>query len=114
MEKNYELYLAPGQKGGRGVTCLGVEAHLHETGLIERVFSLDDKLVEGWLANPETYPAELKGQIVFLWGSTAGSGWSRRVALLFSGDDELHKDWCPLAEEVPMGPFPNLLKPSVN
>ena len=65
----FELYLAPGQENFGLMTALDIEKHLEETGLINRVFSLKDELVKGWVANPSTYPEELKTKRVLLWGS---------------------------------------------
>ena len=72
----FELYLTPAQQN-RPVhdsfpitTLVEIESHLEAEGLIGRTFSLQDDLVKGWLADPSTYPDELKGKRVYLWKST--------------------------------------------
>jgi len=89
----FELYLAPGQRDGGWMTGFDLEKHLEETKLIERAFSLEDELVKGWLANPATYPKELKTKAVFLWRSRRAIGSNREVACLYWSDDRVIVDW---------------------
>lgn len=65
----FELYLFGKQKTGGWERGHDIEVHLNETGLINRCLSKDDDVVQGWLANPETYPKEFKDKVVFLWKS---------------------------------------------
>ena len=62
-----ELYLAPGQQGGKQMKGIDLEEHLQKKNLISRVCGLDDRLIKEWIANPETYPEEFKSKDVFLW-----------------------------------------------
>lgn len=68
----WTLYRHPSQAVGDSVVGFYLETHLKETGLIERAYSLEDELVKGWLSNPATYPAELRGEVIFLWQNTEG------------------------------------------
>ena len=68
MTHVFELYLVPGQDAGR-MSGFDIAKHLEETGLINRAFSLEDDLIKGWIADPATYPEELKTKAVFLWKS---------------------------------------------
>ncbi len=72
LKPSFELYLHDRQKNGGGIRGYDLEAHLKETGLIDRCFSLEDEAVMGWLANPSTYPEEFKGKLVYLWKSAGG------------------------------------------
>jgi len=78
----FELYLAPAQQNGGYMKGFDLEKHLVETGRIKRSFSLEDELVKGWLADPSTYPEELKGKAVSLWKSRRTSRGDRFVASL--------------------------------
>ena len=66
---NYQPYLHPTQEKGGRIKGFDLEAHLKETGLLDRCFSLEDELVKNWIANPTSYPEEFKGKAIFLWKS---------------------------------------------
>lgn len=71
-EKGYELYISPLQKAGP-TDGPDLRKHLQDEGLISRALSPESELVKGWLAHPETYPEELLGLTVFLWGGDFSS-----------------------------------------
>ena len=82
MTTSFELYLHDSVIGYRGPVCISgheLKKHIKETGLIDRCFSLEDELVQGWIANPSTYPEELRKQAVCLWKSVRISGGYRSV-----------------------------------
>lgn len=83
----FELYLIPGQDVGQ-VTGFDIAKHLEETGLINRAFSLEDELIKGWIADPSTYPEELKTKEVFLWKS------QRHPSYPLNQDNVSHLSWC--------------------
>lgn len=63
----YELYRHPVQVDGGYVPHKTLDLHLCETGLSWRTLSAYSKIVEGWIADPSTYPEELKGCYPLLW-----------------------------------------------
>ena len=65
---DFELYLHPTQRH-LSIKAIDLQKHLKETGLISRCLSVDDEVVEDWLAHPETYPREFRYKAVVLWGS---------------------------------------------
>ncbi len=89
----WELYLLPTQEKGETIRGFYLESHLKETGLIDRCFSIEDDLVRGWVANPATYPEELKGKMVFLWKSAQGRDGDRYVPYLIWGGNKVVVDW---------------------
>jgi hypothetical protein len=89
----YQLYLHTTQEKGGWIKGFDLEAHLKETGLLERCFSLEDELVKNWIANPTSYPEEFKRKAIFLWGSRRDSGVDRSVAYLIWRDGEVLVDW---------------------
>ena len=105
METNqsvkFELRLHPKQNGGV-IKGFDLEKYLEETGLINRAFSLEDRVVKGWLANPATYPAgekEFKYKTVCLWKSRNDSYYGRSVAYLYNGFHGLTAGWHLLERE---------------
>lgn len=97
----FGLYLHPSQDGGGSVVGFELEAHLKETGQLDRAYGLEDELVKGWIANPATYPEELKKKVIFLWKSSRGRDGERSVpGLVWSGGrvhvvwDWLGGEWC--------------------
>jgi hypothetical protein len=93
LPKKMELHLHPKQKNGGFIRGFDLEAHLKETGLLERCFSLEDELVKNWIANPASYPEEFKRKAIFLWGSWRDSGVDRFVAYLIWVDGEVLVRW---------------------
>ena len=67
-ETKLELYLHPKQKDS-WIQGFDLEKYLKDKGLIKRCLSLEDKVVKGWIKNPETYSEEYKNIYPFLWGS---------------------------------------------
>lgn len=113
----YEFYLAPGQQYCDSVVGVVLEKHLKETRLIDRAFSLDDELIKGWIANPETYPENFKGRHVILWKSKRVSDDGDTVAYLYWTEDGPEEEdskvivlWFPLNHSFSFGNyFPALL-----
>ena len=99
MSKGYELYVISMPRGIRRCVerdfASWVYSHLVETGRIERCFSLESDLVRGWLNDPSSYPDELKGKWVVLWGSQRGTSDDREVAILrwIWNFNEVYVDW---------------------
>jgi hypothetical protein len=93
VQPNFILYLAPAQENGGWITGFDLEQHLITEKLIERCYSLDDKLVQGWINNPSTYPEEFKGKAVFLWKSTRTSDSGRSIACLYWDDYRVVVGW---------------------
>ncbi len=89
----FELYLFGKQRTGGSETGYTVEKSLRETGLIARCLSTDDEMVKGWVINPNTYPAEFKGKVIFLWKSAKGRGVNRRVPCLVWYHGEVVMVW---------------------
>ena len=83
MTHVFELYLVPGQDAGR-MSGFDIAKHLEETGLINRAFSLEDDLIKGWIADPATYPEELKTKAVFLWKSQQHPSYPHNKDNVFS------------------------------
>ena len=79
---NYQPYLHPTQEKGGRIKGFDLEAHLKETGLLDRCFSLEDELVKNWIANPTSYPEEFKGKAIFLWKSVQNPGGYRHAPYL--------------------------------
>ena len=110
-KETFELYLHPRQKNGGQIKGFDLEKHLNGPEFLGRHFSLESPLVKGWIANPETYPKELKGKAIFLWGSKKnGSGGGRGVAYLLWSDGHVIVVWYWL-EGVWLGHGPALLNP---
>ncbi|MDP2651241.1 MAG: hypothetical protein Q8O98_01470 [bacterium] len=85
-KRPYVLYLHPRQKrrgkvGGR-VNGYELEKHLRKEGILERACSLNSKIVKGWIANPGTYPEELKTKEILLWGRFRFNIYWREVQYL--------------------------------
>ncbi|MDO8569452.1 MAG: hypothetical protein Q7R89_01545 [bacterium] len=93
QQSTFQLYLAPGQENGGTIRGYDLEKYLKEGGLMDRAFSLEDELVKGWIADPSTYPEELKGKAVFLWKSKRSSGDSTIVAYLCWNDGCVVVGW---------------------
>ncbi|MEK7227554.1 MAG: hypothetical protein AAB641_01525 [Patescibacteria group bacterium] len=93
LDANYELYLTPEQKLGGMIKGFDLKEHLKNEKLIKRCLSLESPLVNGWLADPSTYPEELKTKAVFLFGSQRASGSEVRVADLCWRDDRVVVGW---------------------
>lgn len=89
----YELCLAPQERDGGWITGFDLEKHLEEEKLMDRTMSLEDELVKGWIADPSTYPEELKTKAVFLWKSQRTTGSNRRVAYLYWYDGRVIVFW---------------------
>ena len=87
----WRLYCAPGQQGGRWMgRWMGgfdLEEHLRKNNLIAQAYGLEDELVKGWIANPETYPEEFKNKAVFLWKSTQDLVDGHRSVRYLNWDD---------------------------
>lgn len=98
--KPYELYRNQEQNVGKLITGLDLEVHLRESGLITRALSLESPLIKGWLADPLTYPEELKRKRVTLWGSMRGPEDDRFVAVLFWKIDRVFTDLCDTGEPL--------------
>lgn len=106
MTKGFELYLHPDQNSGT-IGGFELEAHLKETGRLDRALGLEDEVVKGWIANPATYPEELKEKLVFLWKSALDRQshrdlpTHRDVPFLFwnSGGEEVIVAWSWLDED---------------
>lgn len=81
-QKVFEIYIAVDQENGNAMTGFDLERHLTIVGLMGRCASLEDLLIKGWIANPSTYPEELKKKNIFLWRHAVTSGGFRRVACL--------------------------------
>ncbi|OGE82859.1 MAG: hypothetical protein A2846_01270 [Candidatus Doudnabacteria bacterium RIFCSPHIGHO2_01_FULL_49_9] len=82
----FELYLYYKQRGAGGTGGHDIERHLDELpDIAKRAYSLEDKVVKDWLADPTTYPEELKGKNIFLWGSKRIDQFSRIEYLAWSG-----------------------------
>ena len=65
------------------------EAHLKETGLIERSLTLDSEIVKEWLANPIKYPRDFVQKDIHptLWGSSKVVGEVRKIPILIYADE---------------------------
>ena len=68
----YELYYWKERQSHGRMCCAGermLREHLKDVGVFGRCMGPSDLLVQGWLANPKTYPEELRreGLKVFLW-----------------------------------------------
>ncbi len=90
---DYELYLSPEQKSDGTIKGFGLEERLKKEKLIERCMSLESPLVKGWLADPSTYPEELKTKAVFLFGSKRTAGSFVSVACLCWDGGRVVVDW---------------------
>ena len=82
---DYELFLHPVQRLNGTMTKLNLELYLQITGQIARVRSLEDEDVRGWIADPSSYPQELRelpdGRLD-LWGTIRGQGYEREIVQL--------------------------------
>ena len=107
----YDLYLAPGQQNGGWMKGFELESHLIQANLLDRCFSLEDELVKGWIADPSTYPEELKTKAIFLWKSSRTSRGRRDVACLCWHGGRVIVHWVWL-EHRWLGPGPALLASS--
>ncbi len=90
---NYELYLTTEQKSGGSIKGFDLEHRLKDEKLIDRCLSLESLMVKVWLADPSSYPEELKTKAVFLFGSQRGVGSDRHVACLCWDGDRVIVSW---------------------
>ena len=91
-ETKLELYLHPKQKDS-WIQGFDLEKYLKDKGLIKRCLSLEDKVVKGWIKNPETYSEEYKNIHPFLWGSVEDCSGRRDVAYLYWHDGRVIVSW---------------------
>jgi hypothetical protein len=82
----YELHLISGQSNGVLVGGQKIERILRQSKPEAFEATRYHKVVSGWLDDPTTYPEELKGKFVCLWGSTGfGDGYRFVHALFWNG-----------------------------
>ncbi len=72
--RSYELYFTDEQFMGVSIDGKEFIPRLTKDGLLDRCLSLESPVVKGWLANPNTYPDELKKVSPFLLGSRGRVG----------------------------------------
>jgi len=71
---HHVIYRTPGQECGLEIRAGDVLDELHQRRIVDRTVSADHPMVKRWIADPHTYPYDLKGMRVFLWGDV--TDWS--------------------------------------
>jgi hypothetical protein len=106
----WELYLHEKQENDWGILGSELEKHLKQAGRLDRAFSIDDDLIKGWFANPETYPEELKKRNILLWKPSPEDPEDHRqvVCLIWINNRVITK--CYLLTDKLGGDHPALLK----
>ena len=95
--RSWQLYLAPGQRHGGSMTGYELDKHIKSEGLMDDTFSLNDPLVQGWIADPKTYPEEFKDKIIYLWKSQNSYRGSYGVmCLMWGGGERVGECWARL------------------
>jgi hypothetical protein len=91
---SWKLDYHPSQKDGGQVSGIELQKYYEGWEFTGLLFSLEDPLIQLWISSPSTYPEELKGEYVFLWGSKLDYGNSRlAVAFLFWYDGTVIESW---------------------
>jgi hypothetical protein len=92
----YELYRATRQDKAPCCSAYVLRQHIVSSGILSRSFSIDDPTVQGWLSNPSSYPEDLKGKDLFLWGSQRVTDKFTEVAYLVWNIDCIEVCWWQL------------------
>ena len=99
--KPYQEYKHPDQRGIDGPDGTAMMEHHEENGLLARAFTFDDPLVQQWLTDPATFPAELKKQSCALLGSLDQNAAEPGKYAVLKWDDRHQKvveSWRPLSD----------------